>query len=161
MDNKLVIAAINLLEAPVLVAQKLVDAKSDDQKRAAILDAQVFLNRQPYSRMLPTTHTLGSRWSRLLFSRRSSATEVLRQIPYVGPIRAALPAASETRSGSRASMRKPLFGAPIFWLAALFVLVLLRALLRKDSAAAVAFFLLLGVFAGVLSGFAPAVLVVI
>ena len=34
---------------PVLVAQKLVDAKSDDQKQAAILDAQVFLNGQPYS----------------------------------------------------------------------------------------------------------------
>jgi len=34
---------------PVLAAQKLVDAKSDDQKQAAILDAQVFLNGQPYS----------------------------------------------------------------------------------------------------------------
>ena len=34
---------------PVLVAQKFVDAKSDDQKQAAILDAQVFLNGQPYS----------------------------------------------------------------------------------------------------------------
>lgn len=34
---------------PVPVAQKLVDAKSDDQKQAAILDAQVFLNGQPYS----------------------------------------------------------------------------------------------------------------
>ena len=34
---------------PVPVAQKLVDAKSDDQKQAAILEAQVFLNGQPYS----------------------------------------------------------------------------------------------------------------
>jgi hypothetical protein len=34
---------------PVPVAQRLVDAKSDDQKQAAILDAQVFLNGQPYS----------------------------------------------------------------------------------------------------------------
>ena len=34
---------------PVPIAQKLVDAKSDDQKQAAILDAQVFLNGQPYS----------------------------------------------------------------------------------------------------------------
>ena len=34
---------------PVPVAQKLVDAKSDDQKQAAVLDAQVFLNGQPYS----------------------------------------------------------------------------------------------------------------
>src|SRR5271157_1009516 len=34
---------------PVLVAQKLVDAKSDDQRQAAILDAQVFLNGHPYS----------------------------------------------------------------------------------------------------------------
>lgn len=34
---------------PVPVAQKLVDAKTDDQKQAAILDAQVFLNGQPYS----------------------------------------------------------------------------------------------------------------
>ena len=33
----------------VPVAQKLVDAKSDDQKQAAVLDAQVFLNGQPYS----------------------------------------------------------------------------------------------------------------
>ncbi len=34
---------------PVAVAQKLVDAKNDDQKQAAILEAQVFLNGQPYS----------------------------------------------------------------------------------------------------------------
>ena len=34
---------------PVLVAQKLVDAKTDDQKQAAILEAKVFLNGQPYS----------------------------------------------------------------------------------------------------------------
>jgi len=34
---------------PVPVAQKFVDAKSDDQKQAAVLDAQVFLNGQPYS----------------------------------------------------------------------------------------------------------------
>ena len=34
---------------PVSVAQKLVDAKGDDQKQAAVLEAQVFLNGQPYS----------------------------------------------------------------------------------------------------------------
>ncbi len=34
---------------PVPVAQKFVDAKSDDQKQAAVLEAQVFLNGQPYS----------------------------------------------------------------------------------------------------------------
>jgi len=34
---------------PVLSAQKLVDAKTDDQKQAAILEAQVFLNGQPYA----------------------------------------------------------------------------------------------------------------
>jgi hypothetical protein len=34
---------------PVPVAQKLVDAKNDDQKQAAILEAQVFLNGQPFS----------------------------------------------------------------------------------------------------------------
>src|SRR5271165_6458928 len=34
---------------PVPVGQKLVDAKSDDQKQSAILEAQVFLNGQPYS----------------------------------------------------------------------------------------------------------------
>ncbi len=34
---------------PVLVAQKLVDAKTDDQKQTAILEAKVFLNGQPYS----------------------------------------------------------------------------------------------------------------
>src|SRR5271165_1067306 len=37
---------------PVPVAQKLVDAKTDDQKQAAILEAQVFLNGQPYSMWL-------------------------------------------------------------------------------------------------------------
>lgn len=34
---------------PVAAAQKLTDAKTDDQKQAAILQAQVFLNGQPYS----------------------------------------------------------------------------------------------------------------
>ena len=34
---------------PVLSAQKLIDAKTDDQKQAAILEAQVFLNGTPYS----------------------------------------------------------------------------------------------------------------
>jgi hypothetical protein len=34
---------------PIPVAQKFVDAKSNDQKQAAILEAQVFLNGQPYS----------------------------------------------------------------------------------------------------------------
>ena len=34
---------------PVPVAQKLVDAKTDDQKQAAILEAKVFLNGEPYS----------------------------------------------------------------------------------------------------------------
>ncbi len=34
---------------PVPVAQKLVDAKTDDQKQAAVLEAKVFLNGQPFS----------------------------------------------------------------------------------------------------------------
>src|ERR1035438_169130 len=34
---------------PVPVAQKLVDAKTDDQKQSAILEAKVFLNGEPYS----------------------------------------------------------------------------------------------------------------
>jgi hypothetical protein len=34
---------------PVPAAQSLVDAKNDDQRQAAILDAQIFLNGQPYS----------------------------------------------------------------------------------------------------------------
>ncbi len=34
---------------PVLSAQKLLDAKTDDQKQAAILEGQIFLNGQPYS----------------------------------------------------------------------------------------------------------------
>lgn len=34
---------------PVLVAQKLVDAKTDDQRQAAILEANVFLNGEPYT----------------------------------------------------------------------------------------------------------------
>lgn len=34
---------------PVLVAQRLVDAKNDDEKQSAILEAKVFLNGEPYS----------------------------------------------------------------------------------------------------------------
>jgi hypothetical protein len=34
---------------PVAVAQKFVDARSEDEKQAAILEAEVFLNGQPYS----------------------------------------------------------------------------------------------------------------
>jgi hypothetical protein len=34
---------------PVTAAQKLVDAKTDDQRQAAVLDARVFLNGEPYS----------------------------------------------------------------------------------------------------------------
>jgi hypothetical protein len=34
---------------PLLAAQKLVDAKTDEQRQAAILDAKVYLNAQPYS----------------------------------------------------------------------------------------------------------------
>jgi hypothetical protein len=34
---------------PVAVAQKLVEAKNDDQKQAAILEAKIFLNGQPFS----------------------------------------------------------------------------------------------------------------
>jgi hypothetical protein len=34
---------------PVPVAQKLVDAKTDDQKQSAVLEAKVFLNGEPYS----------------------------------------------------------------------------------------------------------------
>ena len=34
---------------PVLVAERLVDAKTDDEKQSAILDAKVFLNGEPYS----------------------------------------------------------------------------------------------------------------
>src|ERR1035441_11101002 len=34
---------------PVPVAQKLVDAKTADQKQAAVLEAKVFLNGEPYS----------------------------------------------------------------------------------------------------------------
>jgi serine/threonine-protein kinase len=45
--------------------------------------------------------------------------------------------------------------APIFWLAALFVLVLLRALLRKQSAAAVVWVILFTVFSTAQSQFAP------
>jgi hypothetical protein len=34
---------------PVMAAQKLVDAKNDDQRQAAVLEAEVLLNGQPYS----------------------------------------------------------------------------------------------------------------
>ena len=49
--------------------------------------------------------------------------------------------------------------APMVWLAALFVLVLLRALLRKEWAAAVAWVLLFTVFSAADSQSAPIVLV--
>ena len=49
--------------------------------------------------------------------------------------------------------------APMFWLGALFVLVLLRALLRKEWAAAVAWVLLFTVVAAAGIQFAPIVLV--
>ena len=49
--------------------------------------------------------------------------------------------------------------APFFWLAALFVLFLLRALLRKQWAAAVAWVLLVSVFIGAFSEFDPVALV--
>jgi hypothetical protein len=52
-----------------------------------------------------------------------------------------------------------LINAPLFWLAALFVLVLLWALLRRQWAAALAFVLLLAGFLSTLEGFAPNVLV--
>ena len=54
-----------------------------------------------------------------------------------------------------AAIASLLFGAPIFWLAALFVLVLLRVLLRKEWAAAVAWVLLLAVFSGAGTQFHP------
>ena len=34
---------------PIPAAQKLVDAKSDDQKQAAVLEARIYLNGQPYA----------------------------------------------------------------------------------------------------------------
>ena len=37
------------LVIPVAVAQRFVDAKTDDERQAAILDAEVFLNAEPYS----------------------------------------------------------------------------------------------------------------
>ena len=52
-----------------------------------------------------------------------------------------------------------LMSAPIVWLAALFFLVLLRALLRKEWAAAVAWVLLFTVFSAADSQSAPIVLV--
>ncbi|MGA7462148.1 MAG: serine/threonine-protein kinase [Candidatus Korobacteraceae bacterium] len=52
-----------------------------------------------------------------------------------------------------------LIGAPIFWLAALFVLVLLRASLRKEWAAAIAWVLLFSVFSTARSEFVPVDLV--
>ena len=52
-----------------------------------------------------------------------------------------------------------LMSAPVFWLAALFVLVLLRALLRKEWSAAVAWVLLFTVVAAAGNQFAPDILV--
>ena len=53
-----------------------------------------------------------------------------------------------------------LIGAPVFWLAALFVLVLFRALLRNEWVAAVAFVLVFGVLSAAQQGqFAPSAVV--
>ncbi|MGH9513871.1 MAG: protein kinase domain-containing protein [Terriglobales bacterium] len=57
-----------------------------------------------------------------------------------------------------AFLSQSLINAPVFWLAALFVMVLLRALLRKQWAATLAFVLFMAVFLSTLSGFAPDVL---
>jgi len=54
-----------------------------------------------------------------------------------------------------ADIARLLFGAPIFWLAALFVLVLLRVLLRKEGAAAVAWVILFTAFIGAGNLLAP------
>jgi len=54
-----------------------------------------------------------------------------------------------------ADIARLLFGAPILWLAALFVLVLLRVLLRKEGAAAVAWVILFTAFIGAGNLLAP------
>ncbi|HEX8896145.1 MAG TPA: hypothetical protein VF783_22685, partial [Terriglobales bacterium] len=61
---------------PVPVAQKLVDAKTDDQKQAAILEAQVFLNGEPYALWLregPPPQEWAERYSPRLPATTASA----------------------------------------------------------------------------------------
>lgn len=61
---------------PVSVAQKLVDAETDDQKQAAILEAQVFLNGEPYALWLregPPPQEWTERYSPRLPATKASA----------------------------------------------------------------------------------------
>ena len=70
-----------------------------------------------------------------------SGSAILRPEPWQGSRLAV-----SGRAYDHCRISQIMIAAPIFWLAALFVLVLLRALLRKEWAAAVAWVLLFSVF---------------
>ena len=71
---------------PVPVAQKLIDAKTDDQRQAAVLEAEVFLNGEPYSLWLqqgPPPQDWSERYSPRLPAKNTSG-EPPRATPTTG-----------------------------------------------------------------------------
>jgi hypothetical protein len=75
---------------PVHVAQKLVDAKTEDQKQSAILESEVFLNGEPYS----------------LWLREGAPTEEWKEshAPRPAADKAVAAAPTETQNGGGASV---------------------------------------------------------
>lgn len=72
---------------PIPVAQKLIDAKNDDQKQAAILDAHIFLNGQPYALWLQEgapSEEWKERYTPLLMAKNQAAA-VANNVPSNNP----------------------------------------------------------------------------
>jgi hypothetical protein len=71
---------------PVLAAQKLVDAKTDDQRQAAVLEAKVYLNAEPFPLWLmdgaPTEEWTESNTPRPITKKQT--VEVASLVPSVG-----------------------------------------------------------------------------
>lgn len=71
---------------PVTAAQKLVDAKNDDERQAAVLDSQVFVNGQPFSLWLLQGNP-PEEWK-----ERTAARQIAKKPPATTPATAADPA---------------------------------------------------------------------
>ena len=76
---------------PVPVAQKLVDAKTDDQRQAAILEAKVFLNGEPYSLWLQEGAP-SEEWKETTRATKAIPTETASVSP--GPVASTSPSVS-------------------------------------------------------------------
>ena len=76
---------------PVPVAQKLVDAKTDDQRQAAILEAKVFLNGEPYSLWLQEGAP-SEEWKETTRPTKAIPTETASVSP--GPVASTSPSVS-------------------------------------------------------------------